>query len=76
MVDLEPTDCIDCLAPIFTSTTECGLASDPCYDCVQCPAFEGLSDCECLETPACLGCEAEAQGIWDCAARLCPTCVR
>ena len=68
--------CVDCLLPIYNGETGCGLASAGCYDCAQCPAFGEVSDCECLETAECFGCEAEAQALWDCAARLCPMCVR
>lgn len=75
-VDTLPEGCIECLIPIYNGETECGLASEPCYDCAQCPAFGEQSDCQCLETAECFGCEAEAQALWDCAARLCPMCIR
>lgn len=73
-VNLSATGCYDCLLPIYDGTSPCGLASDTCLECAQCPAFSGTTDCECLATAACGGCAPEVSAIWDCAVSLCPVC--
>lgn len=75
-IDFEPEGCPDCLGPVLDGTSACGVPSDPCFDCAACPVIDGLSTCECLDDPRCLGCEVEAQALWDCGTSMCPMCVR